>query len=230
MSTASDKKRPRKALSATAIILHAARVTAIFFIALASGFFIFAYSVSVTPAAIPQQADGIVALTGDEDRISEALRLLAEGRARRLLISGVNKSTRVLEIIRSNRADGDADLFQCCVDLDKRALNTEDNAVETTVWVRSQGYRSLIVVTSTYHMPRSLIELRQAMPDVEFFPYPVKAPRLEEQWWSDPRTAWVLAKEYLKFITAFARYGANSVLGGGVKAEHRTPLINARVN
>ncbi len=230
MSTAFEKKPPRYPFSAAAIILHAARVIAVFFIAIAAGFFIFAYSVSVTTATIPQRADEIVALTGDEDRISEALRLLAEGKARRLLISGVNKSTRALEIIRSNRADSDAGLFDCCVDLDKRALNTEDNAFETTAWVRSQGYRSLIVVTSTYHMPRTLIELRQAMPDVEFFPYPVKAPRLEEQWWSDPRTAWVLAKEYLKFITAFARYGANSVLGGGLKAEHQNPVINARVN
>jgi hypothetical protein len=68
------------------------------------------------------------------------------------------------------------------------------------------------------------------MPDVELLPYPVKSPRLEDQWWSDPRTVWVLGKEYLKFITAFARYGANAVLGSAVKADHSSPMINARVN
>jgi uncharacterized SAM-binding protein YcdF (DUF218 family) len=231
MNTASGKKRPHRGFNATAIALHAVRVTAILCFVAAGGFFVFAYSVSVMPSREPAPADGIVALTGDEDRISEALRLLAEGKARRLLISGVNKSTRAPEIISLNTAGGSgSDLFRCCVDLDKRALNTEDNAFQTTAWVRSHEFHSLIVVTSTYHMPRTLMELRQAMPDVELVPHPVKAPRLEEQWWSHARTAWVLVKEYLKFITASLRYGANAVLGGGVKAEHQAPLINARVN
>jgi uncharacterized SAM-binding protein YcdF (DUF218 family) len=231
MSTSSGKKHPHGGFGAAAIALHAARVTAVLCFAAAGGFLVFAYSVSVMNSREPRSADGIVALTGDEDRISEAVRLLAEKKARRLLISGVNKSTRAPEIISLNTASGkEADLFRCCVDLDKRALNTEDNAVETTAWVRNQGFRSLIVVTSTYHMPRTLMELRQAMPDVELVPYPVRSSRLEKYWWSDARTAWVLVKEYLKFITASLRYGAHSVLGGGVKAEHRTPVINARVN
>ena len=231
MSTSSDQKRPQKALSLRAILIHALRVTIISFLALVAGFFIFAYSVSVIPSGASGLADGIVVLTGDEDRISEAVRLLAEGKAKRLLISGVNKSTRAPEIITLNAATGkEARLFRCCVDLDRLALNTEDNALQTTAWVRQKGFRSLIVVTSTYHMPRSLIELRQSMPDVELLPYPVKSPRLEDQWWSDPRTAWVLGKEYLKFITAFARYGANSVLGSAVKIEHNAPMINARIN
>ena len=231
MSHSLDQKRPQKAFSMRRILMHALRVTLVFCLALTAGFLIFAYSVSVMPAGTSGLADGIVALTGDEDRISEAVRLLAEGKAKRLLISGVNRSTRTPEIITFNTATGkEAMLFRCCVDLDKRSLNTEDNAFETTAWVRQKGFRSLIVVTSTYHMPRSLIELRQSMPDVELLPYPVKSPRLEDQWWSDPRTAWVLGKEYLKFITAFARYGANSVLGPAVRAEHSPPMVNARVN
>jgi uncharacterized SAM-binding protein YcdF (DUF218 family) len=231
MSTGADNNRLHRALTAKAILLHALRVTVFFMCALAAGFFIFAYSISVMPPGVSGLADGIVALTGDEDRISEAVRLLAEGKGRRLLISGVNKSTRTPEIITLDTAGRkEASLFRCCVDLDKRALNTEANAFETTAWVRQQGFRSLIVVTSTYHMPRTLIELRQAMPDVELLPYPVKSPRLEEQWWSDPRTAWVLGKEYLKFITAFARYGANSLLGPPVKAESGAATIHARIN
>ncbi len=211
--------------------MHAVRVTVILGLALIAGFFIFAYSVSVIPSGASGLADGIVALTGDDDRISEAVQLLSEGKGKRLLISGVNKSTRTPEIITLNVATGkEALLFRCCVDLDKRALNTEDNASETTAWVRQKGFRSLIVVTSTYHMPRTLIELRQSMPDVDLLPYPVKSPRLEDNWWSDSRTAWVLGKEYLKFITAFARYGANSILGPTARADHSPSLINARVN
>src|SRR5208337_2204623 len=131
MSSSYDQKRPQKALSMRAILMHAVRVTVIFSLALAAGFFIFAYSISVMPSGASGLADGIVVLTGDEDRISEAVRLLAEGKAKRLLISGVNKSTRAPEIITLNAATGkEALLFRCCVDLDKRALNTEDNAFE----------------------------------------------------------------------------------------------------
>jgi uncharacterized SAM-binding protein YcdF (DUF218 family) len=182
------------------------------------------------PAASLRPADGIVVLTGDEDRISEAVKLLAEGKARRLLISGVNKSTRIPELISLNTAGWrQAYLFGCCVDLDKRALNTEDNAFETTMWVRRRGFHSLIVVTSTYHMPRTIIELRQTMPEVELVPYPVKAPRLEQHWWTDPRTAWVLGKEYMKFLTAVARYAANSLTNENGAAESRTRTVNARL-
>jgi len=231
MDMESERKGLRKAFSVRVILVHAVRVTVFSCFALAAGFLIFAYSVSVIPLAPSRVADGIVALTGDEDRISEAVGLLADGKARRLLISGVNKSTRAPQIIALDTAGRkEALLFRCCVDLDRRALNTEDNATETTAWVRQHSFRSLIVVTSTYHMPRALIELRQGMPDVELVPYPVKSPRLEEQWWSDPRTVWVLSKEYLKFLTAFARYGANSVTGAAFNAERYSPMINARVN
>ena len=231
MTESTGQKQAKKLLSAKTILAHALRVTILSCLAVAAGFFIFAYSISVIPSGTVGPADGIVVLTGDEDRIAEAVRLLAQGKAKRLLISGVNKSTRAPEIITLNAQTGkEARLFRCCVDLDRLALNTEDNAVQTTAWVRQNGYRSLIVVTSTYHMPRSLIELRQSMPEVELLPFPVKSPRLEDKWWSAPRTAWVLGKEYLKFITAFARYGANSVLGPSVKADHSPPMINARIN
>ena len=125
----------------------------------------------------------------------------------------------------------EASLFGCCVDLDKRSLNTEDNAFEATVWARKRGFRSLIVVTSTYHMPRTLIELRQSMPEVELVPYPVKSPRMETEWWNDPRTSWVLCKEYLKFVTASARYAANMLAtppSSNKQSSQRT--INARMD
>lgn len=230
MSDPSDHKQAQLNFSMTAIAVHALRVTIFVCFIVAAGFLVFAYSVSVIPSGNAELADGIVVLTGDEDRISEAVRLLAEGKAKRLLISGVNKSTRAPEIITLNAASWkEARLFRCCVDLDREALNTEANALQTTTWARQNGFRSLIVVTSTYHMPRSLIELRQSMPDVSLLPFPVKSPRLDNEWWRDPRTVWVLSKEYLKFITAFARYSANSVLGAAVKAEHNPPMIDAHV-
>jgi len=212
-------------------VLRALRVFGLLAIALTLGFFVFAHWVSVMPAGPLQAADGIVALTGDEDRISEAVRLLAEGKAGRLLISGVNKSTRAPQIISSDGAGPDqAWLFRCCVDLDKRSLNTEDNALEATAWARKRGFHSLIVVTSTYHMPRALIELRQSMPEACIIPYPVKSPRMETEWWNDAKTSWVLCKEYLKFVTASARYVANMLVSASSNTQSNRRTINAQMD
>jgi uncharacterized SAM-binding protein YcdF (DUF218 family) len=229
MSTNSEKKKGKSRFSAKAILLHSLRVVAFFTLIVVCGFFVFAYSITVMPPSPLREADGIVALTGDEVRIQEAVRLLANGKAKRLLISGVYPTTNKPEIISLNTTgQGDASLFRCCVDLDKRALNTEDNAFETTVWVRQRGFRSLIVVTSDYHMPRSLVELRQSMPDVELIPYPVRSRRPDTSWRTHPRTVWVLAKEYMKFITALARYAANTVTGDAEKMETHSLMVDAR--
>ncbi len=230
--TTGSEHRPVGWRIARAIVLRTLGIFAFFAIALTGGFFAFAHWVSVMPAGSSAAADGIVALTGDEDRITEAVRLLAQGKAGRLLISGVYKRTGAPQIISMNGAGPDeASLFGCCVDLDKRSLNTEDNAFEATVWARKRGFRSLIVVTSTYHMPRTLIELRQSMPEAELIPYPVKSPRMETEWWNDPRTSWVLCKEYLKFVTASARYAANMLAtppSSNKQSSQRT--INARMD
>jgi uncharacterized SAM-binding protein YcdF (DUF218 family) len=209
------------------IFIHALRVSAVLAALLFAGFVVYAQAVSRSPAGQGAHADGIVALTGGEERIAEAVRLLAEGRAKRLLISGVNPSTSKLELIGLNpRSER---LFRCCVDLDKRAIDTRDNALQTTAWARKQGFHSLIVVTSSYHMPRSLIELRQTMTDVELIPYAVKPPALQcDRWWSDRTTLFVLAKEYIKLVTAVSRYAAYRLFGGENTAS-ATRVAHARV-
>src|SRR5262245_11557998 len=60
-----------------------------------AGFIWFAHGVSMLAPAPDARADAIVVLTGDEERISTGVRLMLEGRARRLLISGVHSTTRV---------------------------------------------------------------------------------------------------------------------------------------
>lgn len=225
-----DKKRTKAGLSLRTILAHSLRIVVFLAIILIAGFFIFAHYVSVMPVSSSRAADGIVALTGGEDRIAEAVRLLAGGKAKRLLISGVNPTTNKPQLLSLNAdAGSDKFLFRCCVDLGKTALNTEDNAFETTEWVRKRGFRSLILVTSNYHMPRSLVELRQAMPDVELIPYPVKSSKLEAEWWRDSRTSWVLAKEYVKLVTALVRFAARSIIYGTENNQTRTRTVNARV-
>ena len=86
-------------------------------------------------------------------------------------------------------------LFDCCVDLDYRAQNTVGNARETSRWVRHNDYETLIVVTSDYHMPRSLVEFHSRMPDLDLVPHPV----------ADEARPSRLAVEYTKYLAALLR-------------------------
>lgn len=156
----------------------------------------------VTPST---KAEGIVVLTGGSSRVADALDLLANGFGKRLLISGVHPTNGIGNIQRS-LPDNDQRLLACCVDLDRSATDTRSNAVETRRWVRKQGFHSLIVVTSNYHMPRALVELSHELPDVELIPFSVIGERWrDEAWWTSGTTLRLLLSEYVKYIAAEAR-------------------------
>lgn len=178
---------------------------------LALGFLAFAAFVMREPEATTAKADGIVVLTGGETRIVEGARLLREGRGDRLLISGVNRHTGRQDLLRlSGLAEPQ---FSCCVDIGYTALNTVGNADETRLWAEAMNYDTLIVVTSSYHMPRSLAELARRLPNTRLIAHPVQPPGFRDgAWWLRPRTARILASEYLKFLPAAARFAASRVI------------------
>ncbi|WP_245422278.1 YdcF family protein [Alsobacter soli] len=177
--------------------------------ALVGGFMLFVQSLARSEPIPVNRVEGIVALTGGSERISDAVDLLARGKGDRLLITGVNGKTTKEEIARQ-RPDLRS-VFDCCVDLDYQALNTVGNAVQTRNWARRHGFRRLLVVTSTYHMPRTLAELGHAMPEGEFLPHPVVADRLDlDGWWREPGTMKLLALEYVKFVAAVTRIGVGA--------------------
>ncbi len=149
------------------------------------------------------QTAAIVVLTGGSERLAAGFALLSQGQAEKLFISGVNRSTS-REAIRSRA--GAAERFECCVVIGRDALNTEGNAEETAAWMKAQGYTSLRVVTASYHMPRSLLEMRRAMPGVTLVSHPVFPPHVKvESWWRSPGTASLLVTEAGKFWAAKVR-------------------------
>jgi uncharacterized SAM-binding protein YcdF (DUF218 family) len=186
------------------------------------GFIVFANSVDRERSEPAYAADGIVVLTGGVSRIDEAMKLLAKGKAKRVLITGVNRETSK-EQLKDLASQGDQ-YFTCCVDIDKEARNTIDNATETAEWVAVHRYGSLIVVTSNYHMPRALAELARAMPGVKFFPYPVVDNNVHvERWWKFPGTTKLLLSEYLKYLPALMRLGATNLVRMTVPATSVPP-------
>jgi uncharacterized SAM-binding protein YcdF (DUF218 family) len=173
-------------------------------VALCAGFLRYAAQFPENEGSFDQKADGIVALTGGPDRINDAVELLAAGRGKRLLITGVNPTTRMEELARlMPRYEA---MFNCCIDLDRSALNTIGNAVETRRWAVERGFKSLIVVTSRFHMARALAELEHQLPEVALIPYPVVSDKQRaEPWWTSFPAARALAFEYLKYLVAAVR-------------------------
>ena len=158
------------------------------------------------PAVLPR-GEAAVALTGGAERISDALDLLGESKVKRLLITGLNQATTGAEIARLTPRF--QNWMQCCVDLGYEALNTRGNALETRDWIRKRGLNGpIVVVTSTYHMPRALLELRHAAPDMAFIPYNVVTERQRNgDWWRSARGVRLLVVEYVKFLAAILRTG-----------------------
>lgn len=177
------------------------------------GFVMFATVVTRPPAVADPRADGIVVLTGESRRIAEGARLLKEGRAERMLISGVFRHTGRRALIKISGLPEQK--FDCCVDIGYTAHDTVGNANEARSWATERRYGSLIVVTASYHMPRSLAELSLALPGARLIPHPVMPANFpESRWWLNPAVARKLFSEYIKFLPAAAHATVARALGG----------------
>jgi uncharacterized SAM-binding protein YcdF (DUF218 family) len=149
-----------------------------------------------TPAPMLPPCDGIVVLTGAAGRIETALHLLQHGHADRLLVSGVAPGTGFEEM--AHAAGVSATKLVGHVTLGHLATTTRGNAEEIAAWAQQGGMSCLIVVTSGYHMPRTLLELHRALPGAQLVPYPVTPDTAHGRGWR------LLAQEYVKFLAAMA--------------------------
>jgi uncharacterized SAM-binding protein YcdF (DUF218 family) len=164
------------------------------------GFFWFAGLADKTggPAA---RANAIVVLTGKAPRIGAAMTLLSAARGKRLLITGVNRATTKSALKRRFKAY--AALLDCCIDLDRQAMNTRGNADQAAKWVKTHGFKSLLLVTSGYHMPRSLLEFRHKMPDIALIAHATGPP--SGRFWQSRAAFRGLLEEYAKYVLALCR-------------------------
>ena len=149
------------------------------------------------------RTDAIVVLTGGHGRVEEGVVLLRMGLARKLFVSGVEPGVEVGELLkRAHVVPGPGDDG---IVLGHDATSTAANADETASWMRNQDFHSLRLVTANYHMRRSLLEFRHAMPDVRIIPHPVfpEAGR-NDNWLDWPTNIHVVALEYTKYLIAAA--------------------------
>lgn len=129
---------------------------------------------------LSEVTDAIVVFTGEEGRILKAYEIFrAQAEKPLLLVSGALFDK--VNLIKSPRVYGDY------------AKNTEDNARIADRWIRDHGIRSVRLITSDYHMPRSLNHAKRWT--ARILPHPLHL--------SSPLRLCYLFKEYNKFLIAF---------------------------
>ena len=166
-----------------------------------AGFVVFVTSLPKAPHDL-SRIQGIVALTGGDARLDAAVALFDKGVGQRLLISGVNPQTTKAEL--KKLAHG-GPRFDCCADLGYAAEDTHGNAGEAGAWARFHHYRTLLIVTARYHLPRSLSEFQAVAPGITVVPYPVDPVSIDMAgWWHHPLALRVLHWEYVKYLAAAA--------------------------
>ena len=163
------------------------------------GLIFFTHIIPSSPNPPLQNTDGIVVFTGGKTRLKVALSLFEEEKGKFLLISGVNPGSRLSDVVGNIPQTSH-------ITLGYNALDTVGNAEETLAWVRNNSLKSIRLITSNYHMPRSLFELRRLLPDVLIVSYPVVGNSfLRKKWWLEPETLKLVIQEYHKFIFALIR-------------------------
>ena len=146
--------------------------------------------------------DGLVVATGGQLRIQKGIELLAGGKADRMLISGVGKGI-TKELLKENLAisNRQARFFDCCVEIESTATDTNGNAQATFEWMQKHALDDILLVSANYHLPRAELIFKQYLPENSVYFQAVNPPDLKlSAWYSNWQTTRLLLKEYLKYI------------------------------
>ena len=150
----------------------------------------------------PAPIDGLVVATGGQLRIQKGVELLAGGKADRMLISGVGKGISK-ELLKENLAisNRQARFFDCCVEIEFTATDTNGNAQATFEWMQKHALDDILLVSANYHLPRAELIFKQYLPENSVYFQAVNPPDLKlSAWHSNWQTTRLLLKEYLKYI------------------------------
>jgi uncharacterized SAM-binding protein YcdF (DUF218 family) len=143
------------------------------------------------------KTDAIIVFTGGYHRIDSGIELLEKGLAQKLLISGVKSGIKIDNIATNNN-------LKDKISLGYDAQNTIGNAIETKHWLQENNFHSIRLVTSNYHMIRSIRKLKYIMPEIIIIPHPIPSENVKlDQWWDFPGTIKLIISEYNKNLLLY---------------------------
>ena len=176
----------------------------IFFI----GFGIFLFEIPNKPNKSKEKTDAVIVLTGGLNRIDTGFRILNDNHSQKLFISGVYNETNLKELFVAHHEQiKDLLLEKKRIEIGKEARSTRENAEETNKWIKKNNIKTLRLVTSNYHMPRSKFEFKRLLPNTKIITHPVFTVNFQKQKILQHKMTFKLAlKEYIKFIYISAEY------------------------
>lgn len=146
-----------------------------------------------------EHTDAIAVLTGGRNRITEAVRLFNNKEADHLFISGVEKNTSLRDILKKSNL---VVYNPGGVELGHKATNTVENALEIKEWIEKNDIRSLRLITSNYHIPRSLAEIESYDLPLKIIVHPVYSENVSQYWWQSWGTFKLIFGEYNKYLAS----------------------------
>jgi len=198
---------PMRVIRSKRVIRYVAVYSVVALASMLAGLQHFVLTLPTSPTGGLQFTDGIVVVTGGQQRVDDGLRLLTEGKADRILISGVGEGVnRAVLVQELDLNDAEANALFCCAELDFTADNTRGNAIAARRWALQHDMRSLRLVTANYHMPRVLVVFARELPEFDLYQWAVTPDDLRlKDWWRDRAMLRLLAREYAKYLAETIR-------------------------
>lgn len=207
MTAEPNTDRQTRRMSRGRMVRYLAVYAVIGLASLIAGLQHFVLTLPKSPSGGLQFTDGIVVVTGGQQRVDDGLRLLTEGKAGRMLISGVGEGVNRAVLVQELQLnDREANALFCCAELDFTADNTRGNAIAARRWAMQHDMRSLRLVTASYHMPRALVVFARELPEFDLYQWAVMPDDLRlDDWWRDRAMLRLLAREYAKYLAETVR-------------------------
>jgi uncharacterized SAM-binding protein YcdF (DUF218 family) len=141
-------------------------------------------------------SDAIVVLAGGKGRVEQGIKLYRSGKGERLFLIGVDPAVRKADLFTEKADERSGEQ----VYLENASRNTLENAIFARELLVRHNIRSIMLLTSRYHMKRSLLIFRNILPkDIAIYPYPVATKSAADSWWNHGGSLRLLFSEFYKY-------------------------------
>lgn len=168
------------------------------------GLALFVHSMPAKETPVSMKTDAIIVLTGGSARVERGFETLAQGAAPVLMISGVGEKVTLHEMLMAHADEATRNAIQArgaSIVLDHVAMSTHTNAREVAQFVRERKFHSIRIITAHYHMPRSIAEMKAALPEVQVVPDAVFPSGFKrDQWWKHQTSRDLVLSEFHKYL------------------------------
>jgi uncharacterized SAM-binding protein YcdF (DUF218 family) len=147
--------------------------------------------------------DAVVVLTGGSLRLEEGVNIFHSFPSKKLLISGIGEGVTIKDLpTTSHHLDEN---MRNKIVLGEIANSTITNAYETKIFMELNNFRSMRLVTSSYHIPRTKLIFEHVLPNITIIYHPVYPANFRKNgYYISPKSFLMVSNEYNKYLLTLA--------------------------